>query len=54
LEFVARNAARYGGVAAFTGGLTGDKIDTENYKGDFINTSVFICTSEGNPFPAYE
>src|SRR5215216_4718383 len=30
LEFVARNANKYGGVAAFTGGLIGDKI----YKGN--------------------
>src|SRR5688500_15092040 len=26
LEFVARNADRYGGVAAFTGGLIGDQV----------------------------
>src|SRR5881394_1008571 len=41
LEFVARNAARYGGVAAFTGGLIGAAINTDNYKGDFLNTPVF-------------
>ncbi|RYZ19142.1 MAG: phospholipase, partial [Sphingobacteriales bacterium] len=28
LEFVSRNAARYGGVAAFTGGLIGDNLET--------------------------
>jgi phospholipase/carboxylesterase len=49
LEFVARNAARYGGVAAFTGGLIGDKIYTENYQGDFLNTPVFIGTSDPDP-----
>jgi phospholipase/carboxylesterase len=49
LEFIARNATRYGGVAAFTGGLIGDRIYTENYKGDFKNTPVFIGT--GNPDP---
>ena len=49
LEFVARNAARYGGVAAFTGGLIGDKIYTENYKGDFLNTPAFIGTSDPDP-----
>lgn len=49
LEFVARNAAKYGGVAAFTGGLIGDKIYTENYTGDFKMTPVFIGT--GNPDP---
>ncbi|MEO8415435.1 MAG: dienelactone hydrolase family protein [Ginsengibacter sp.] len=45
LEYVARNAAKYGGVAAFTGGLIGDKIYTENYKGDFTGTPVFIGSS---------
>ncbi|SRR5258706_3641506 len=49
LEFVTRNAARYGGVVALTGGLIGDKIYSENYKGDFQNTPVFIGT--GNPDP---
>ena len=45
LEFVTRNAKKYGGVAAFTGGLIGDKIYTENYKGDFNGTPVFIGSS---------
>lgn len=46
LEFVARNAARYGGVVAFTGGLIGDKIYNDHYKGDFAGTPVFIGTSD--------
>ena len=46
LEFVTRNAARYGGVVAFTGGLIGDKIYNENYRGDFSGTPVFIGTSD--------
>lgn len=45
LEFVTRNATRYGGVAAFSGGLIGDKIYPENYKGDFNQTPVFIGSS---------
>ena len=49
LEFAARNAARYGGVAAFTGGLIGDKIYTENYKGNFDGTPVFIGTGDHDP-----
>src|SRR6476620_4597688 len=49
LEFVTRNAARYGGCIAFTGGLIGDKIYTNNYKGDFKNTPVFIGTSDPDP-----
>ena len=49
LEFVTRNANKYGGVAVFTGGLVGDKIYTENYKGDFQHTPVFIGTSNPDP-----
>lgn len=49
LEFVTRNATRYGGVVAFTGGLIGDKIYSENYKGDFENTPVFIGSSNPDP-----
>ena len=32
LEYTARNAERYGGIVAFTGGLIGDKIYKENYR----------------------
>ena len=49
LEFVTRNARKWGGVAAFTGGLIGDKLYPENYKGDFEGTRVFI--GSGNPDP---
>ena len=49
LEFIARNADHYGGVAAFTGGLIGDKIYTGNYKGDFKGTPVFMGTSNPDP-----
>jgi len=49
LEFVTRNANKYGGVVAFTGGLIGDKIYSENYKGDFQNTPVFIGSSNPDP-----
>ena len=49
LEFVTRNARRWGGVTAFTGGLIGDKIYTENYKGDFKGTPVFLGTSDPDP-----
>lgn len=46
LEFVTRNAKQYGGVVAFTGGLIGDKIYPENYKGSFNGTPVFIGSSD--------
>ena len=49
LEFVARNAAKYGGVVAFTGGLIGDTILTENYTGDFNKTPFFIGSSNPDP-----
>ena len=49
LEFVTRNANNYGGVVAFTGGLIGDRIYRENYKGDFQNTPFFIGTSDPDP-----
>lgn len=45
LEFITRNAAKYGGAAAFTGGLIGDKIYPENYTGDFNGTPIFIGSS---------
>lgn len=46
LEFTARNAAKYGGVVAFTGGLIGDKVYEEHYHGNFENTPIFIGTSD--------
>lgn len=49
LEFVTRHATKYGGVAAFTGGLIGDRIYPENYSGDFSGTPVFIGTSDPDP-----
>ncbi|MEO7767990.1 MAG: dienelactone hydrolase family protein [Ferruginibacter sp.] len=49
IEFVTRNAVRYGGIVAFTGGLIGDKIYAENYHGDFEGTPVLIATSDPDP-----
>jgi len=49
LEFVARNADKYGGCIAFTGGLIGDKIYAANYKGDFQLTPIFIGTGDPDP-----
>lgn len=49
LEFVTRNAQRYGGVVAFTGGLIGNAIYSENYRGDFQGTPVFIGSSNPDP-----
>lgn len=49
LEFAARNATKFGGIVAFTGGLIGDRIDRSNYVGDFKSTSVFIGSSNPDP-----
>lgn len=49
LEFAARNAQMFGGVIAFTGGLIGDKVNVNNYKGDFSKTKVFIGNSDRDP-----
>ncbi|MEO6230153.1 MAG: dienelactone hydrolase family protein [Ferruginibacter sp.] len=49
LEYVTRNATKYGGIVAFTGGLIGDKIYPQNYKGNFADTPVFIGTSNPDP-----
>ncbi|MDD3511699.1 MAG: dienelactone hydrolase family protein [Fermentimonas sp.] len=46
LEYTARNARRYGGIVAFTGGLIGDEIDPSIYKGDFEQTPVLLSTGD--------
>lgn len=45
LEFLARNAQRFGGAVAIIGGVIGEKIKRENYKGDFAQTPIFLGTS---------
>ena len=49
LEYITRNADKYGGAVAFTGGLIGDKIYPKNYKGDFDGTPIFIGSSNPDP-----
>lgn len=49
LEYTNRNAGRYGGIIAFTGGLIGEELVKENYKGDFNNTPVLITTGDPDP-----
>lgn len=49
LEYITRNAARYGGAIAFTGGLIGETINASKYTGDFEQTPIWIST--GNPDP---
>ncbi|WP_158990372.1 alpha/beta hydrolase [Mucilaginibacter sp. L196] len=49
LEYIARNAKRFGGAVAFTGGLIGEKLVTDNYKGDFAATPILITTGDPDP-----
>lgn len=49
LEYIARNAQRFGGAVAFTGGLIGDELNNANYKGDFNGTPVLITTGDPDP-----
>lgn len=49
LEYISRNAGRYGGIIAFTGGLIGEKLIESNYKGDFNQTPVLITTGDPDP-----
>src|SRR5690606_23913638 len=49
LEYTARNAHRYGGIVAFTGGLIGRVIEPANYKGDFKQTPVLLSTGDPDP-----
>lgn len=49
LEYIARNAKRYGGAVAFTGGLIGEELVTGNYHGSFAGTPVLITTGDPDP-----
>jgi phospholipase/carboxylesterase len=49
LEYTTHHAAGYGGVIAFTGGLIGEELNLDNYKGDFLHTPILLTT--GNPDP---
>jgi phospholipase/carboxylesterase len=48
-EVTSRNARRYGGIAVFTGGLIGDKVDPANYNGNFNATPVYISNGDHDP-----
>ncbi|QEM11497.1 alpha/beta hydrolase [Mucilaginibacter rubeus] len=49
LEYITRNAGSYGGAIAFTGGLIGEQLVKENYKGDFNNTPILVTTGDPDP-----
>ena len=48
-EFVARNAARYGGLVAFTGGLVGPPGTKFKYSGDLSGTECFLGAGDPDP-----
>lgn len=48
-EVAARNAAKYGGLGIFTGGLVGEEPARHLYRGDFSGTSVYISNGDNDP-----
>jgi phospholipase/carboxylesterase len=48
-EFMARNAARYGGLVAFTGGLIGPPGAKFVYSGDLAGTPCFLGAGDRDP-----
>jgi predicted esterase len=48
-EFVARNATRYGGLVAFTGGLIGPPGAKFAYSGDLASTLCFLGAGDRDP-----
>ena len=49
MEFVARNAARYGGLVAFTGGLIGPPGARFVYSGELSGTACFLGAGDRDP-----
>jgi predicted esterase len=49
LEFAARHARRYGGLAGLSGGLIGPDGTPRDYPGSLAGTPVFLGCSEGDP-----
>jgi phospholipase/carboxylesterase len=49
LEVAARNARPFAGIAAFTGGLIGDKLSGKSYNGNFEGCKIFIGNSDMDP-----
>jgi phospholipase/carboxylesterase len=48
-EFAARNADRFGGVVALSGGLIGPPGTPRSYEGSFAGTPVFVGCSDVDP-----
>lgn len=53
LEYAARHARRYGGIAGLSGGLIGPDRTPRNYQGSFTRTPVFLgCSDVDSHIPA--
>jgi predicted esterase len=53
LEYAARNASRYGGIACLSGGLIGPDGTPRNYQGSFDDTPAFLgCSDIDGHIPA--
>lgn len=53
LEYAARNAVRYGGIACLSGGLIGPDNTPRDYSGDFAGTPAFFgCSDIDGHIPA--
>ncbi|MBB6612633.1 dienelactone hydrolase family protein [Pontibacter sp. Tf4] len=48
-EYATRNARKYGGLLLFTGGLIGQQLVTDRYKGNFDGTPVLLTTGDPDP-----
>jgi phospholipase/carboxylesterase len=53
-EFVARNAAHYGGLVAFTGGLIGPPKTRFSYSGSLSGTPCFLGAGDPDPHVPWE
>ncbi len=49
LEYAARNARRYGGIAGLSGGLIGPQVDPTRYPAGLAGTPVFLGCSDIDP-----
>ncbi len=49
LEFIARHARRYGGIAGLSGGLIGPDGTPRNYTGSLESTPIFLGCSDVDP-----
>jgi phospholipase/carboxylesterase len=49
VEFAARNAQRYGGIVALSGGLIGPQVNASQYEGNLERTPVFLGCSDVDP-----